>query len=162
MRRQKLTFDGRLVAHGYTIPRGWGGRNGMCIGHGYKAWEISPEGGVAFKEALERYLADLNTLQDNLQTSASPTLSETVRVRKGEGLRAQFVYEQRIREKGTKEYERIRHSELANTENAIRHITSDLEAVAVRVDNWKEQQLAYGGAETQERWLSRLLKKEGE
>lgn len=163
MRRQKLTLDSKMVAHGYTIPRGWGGRNGMCIGHGYPAWEISPEGAIAFKKGMENYLAELNRVRDNLQNSKPPTLSEMVQVRKPKtmgGLTSlQYENERRTYDKGTPDYERVRKIELANTENAIRYITSDIEAVGARIDNWKAQPLMYGGAETQERWKSKMLNK---
>lgn len=163
MRRQKLTFDSKLVAHGYTIPRGWGGRNGMCMGHGYKAWELSPEGAIAFKSTMESYLSDFQRLLVNLQSSNSPTLSEMVRVRKPRvvnGVTNLYENERRTYEKGTPEYERVRQIEIANTENSIRHISGDIEMIGTRIDSWKAEPLMYGGAETQERWKSKMLKKE--
>jgi hypothetical protein len=166
MRRQKLTFDSKLVAHGYTIPRGWGGRNGMCMGHGYPAWELSPEGAIAFKTAMEGYLADLQKLLVNLQDSKSPTLSEMVQVRKpktvGGFTSLQYQNERRTYDKGTPEYDRVRRIEIANAENSIRYITGDIENVEGRIGSWKAEPLMYGGAETQERWKSRMLKKEGQ
>jgi hypothetical protein len=163
MRRQKLTFESTLVAHGYTIPRGWGGRNGMCVGRGHQAWELSPEGAVAYKEMLEKYLVDLKKLLVNLQDSKSPTLSEMVQVRKpktvGGFTSLQYQNEQRTYDKGTPEYDRVRRTELRKTEIAIEGIKAEIEAVSGRIANWKAEPLKYGGAETQERWQSRLLKK---
>lgn len=157
LKRQKLNFNETLVAHGYTLVRGWGGRNGMCIGHGYKAWELSPEGAIAFKKGMENYLAELKTLEDNLRNSKSSTLSETVRVRIKET--REYKDERRTYDKGTPEYERLRKSNLYSTEANIRYIIADIEGVTLRITNWKLEPLKYGGAETQERWNSRMLNK---
>ena len=156
MRRQKLNFEGQMVAHGYTIPRGWGGRNGMCMGHGYKAWELAPDGAIAYKASMEVFLADLKKLEDNLRNSRSPSLSEKVRVRKNFG---QYEDELRTYERGSAPYEKIRTSNLYSTESSIHYITEDIETITGLIANWKAQPLKYGGAETQERWKSRLLKK---
>lgn len=159
MKRQKLTFNGTVVAHGYTISHKWSGRNGMCLGFGYKAWELSPDGAIAFKKSMENYLSNLKKRVTNLIENKFPTLSETIRVREGFG---EYKNELRTFKRGTPEYERIRHTELFSNENAIRYITSDIESVNTRINNWKPQPLMYGGAETQERWKSKLLKKEGQ
>jgi hypothetical protein len=52
--------------------------------------------------------------------------------------------------------------DMLHAENSIRHITSDIENVEGRIGSWKAEPLMYGGAETQERWKSRMLKKEGQ
>ena len=156
MKRQKLTFEGTMVAHGYTIPRGWGGRNGMCMGRGYKAWELSPDGAVAFKKMMESYLKDLKKLLVNLKGSKSPSLSEKVSIRKGFG---HYEDETHTYNKGTPEYERIRETEIFKAGNAIDSITTSITEVGDRISNWKAQPLAFGGAETQERWKSRMLNK---
>ncbi len=113
--------------------------------------EIGAAGG-----SRRSYLKELNRMLDNLQNSKSPSLSETIQIRKGFG---KYENERRTYDKGTPDYERIRRSELMNTENAIRYITSDIEAVGHRIENWKAEPLTYGGAETQERWKSRMLNK---
>lgn len=156
LKRHKLEFNGTLVAHGYTLPRNWGGRNGMCIGRGHKAWELSPEGGVYFKSVMERQLAEEKKTLDDLQKDVLPTLMEKVRVRKGFG---EYVYETRSYERGTADYNRVKQSAIYSTESTIRYLTSDIKAVSDRIENWKEQPLQYGGAETQERWKSKLLNK---
>src|ERR1700739_27094 len=158
-KRHKLSFNSTLVAHGYTIPRGWGGRNGMCMGHGFKAWELAPDGALAFKEAMEKLLANMEKQLADYKASNHEELKDKVRVRKGEGLYARYVDEVRTYAKGTREYERIRESSIYSLESSIRYITSDLETITSRIANWKPEPLKYGGAETQERFKSRLLQK---
>jgi hypothetical protein len=156
MKRHKLAFNSTMVAHGYTIKGGYGGRNGMCVGHGYKAWEIAPDGAIAFKTGLEGFLKELNQTLTDLQQSNYPTMRETVRVRKEFG---RFEDEKRVWDKGTPQYERIRQSSIHSTESQIRYVTRDIEELTARIDAWKPQPLKYGGAETQERWKSKLLQK---
>lgn len=153
-KRHKLEFDGTLVAHGYTLPRNWGGRNGMCIGRGHKAWELSSEGAVYFKGVMERQLSEEQKTLADLQNDVLPTLLEKVKIRKGFG---QYDYETRSYERGTADYNRVKQSAIYSTESTIRYLTADIETVSERIKNWKEQPLQYGGAETQERWKSRLL-----
>ena len=161
MKRQKLSINSTLVAHGYTVPRGWGGRNGMCMGHNYKAWELSPEGAVAFKEYMENYLARQKNLLADLQASKFPELREKVSVRKAENGRfIGYVDEVRTYAKGTPEYEKVRQTNIFSTERNIEYLNSDIASVGDRIKNWKAEPLKYGGAETQERWKSKLLKKE--
>lgn len=119
MKRQKLTFESTMVAHGYTIPRGWGGRNGMCMGRGYKAWELAPDGAIAFKKVMEQFLADLNRMATSLKNSEPPILSETVKAWEGGGLRARQVNKTKTYEKGTREYEHLRIDRLYSTESSI-------------------------------------------
>lgn len=158
MKRQKLTFSSEMVAHGYTVPQGYGGRNGMCIGHGYKAWELSPEGAIAFRDGMVNFLADLKRTLKNLEEGNYPELEEKVMVRTGFG-----KSEPEIRKyaKGSEDYERVRKSSIFSTESNIRYVTSDIEQVSARVKNWKAQPLKYGGAETQKRWESKMLQKDG-
>jgi hypothetical protein len=159
MKRQKLTIESTLVAHGYTVPQGWGGRNGMCIGRGYKAWELSPEGGIAYKDSLENFLFELKLTLTKLQESRMSSLRETTQKRVSYGKYEDVVT---VYEKGTPDYERLRKSGIFSTESTIRYVEGDLTMVTARIKNWKAEPLKFGGAETQERWKSKLLKKEGE
>ena len=54
LRRQKLTFDSKMVDHGYTVPHGWGGRNGHCLGFKHAPYELSSEGCVYFLSIQQR------------------------------------------------------------------------------------------------------------
>lgn len=157
MKRQKLNFDGTLVAHGYTIPRGWGGRNGMCMGRGYKAWELAPDGAIAFKRVMVQQLAEEKERLEIIQSDKLPVLMEQVQVRKSFG---RYETETKKYDRGTPDYERVKRSSIFSIESNIRYLTADIEAVGIRIDNWKAEPLKYGGAETQERWKSKLLKKE--
>jgi hypothetical protein len=154
MKRQKLTFDSTLVAHGYTRPRDCG-HIGMCMGHDYKAWELSPDGAIAFKSVMETLLKNRKQYLTQLQGSEMSELRETVQIHKTFG---RYESEERVYLKGSREYERRRETLIYTTESAIHHLTTDIEEVTERITNWKAQPLMYGGAETQERWKSRLKK----
>jgi hypothetical protein len=158
MRRQKLAFNGTMVAHGYTIKEGYGGRNGMCIGFGYKAWELAPDGAIAFRDGLVVLLGEMKDNLAKLEGNKYRVLKETVRVRKEFG---RYEDEERVYERGTNEYEHRKHILIVDTENHIHHVTRDIEDLNVRIAGWKAQPLMYGGAETQERWKSKLLQKGG-
>jgi hypothetical protein len=62
-------------------------------------------------------------------------------------------------DRGTPDYERVKQSSIFSIESNIRFLTSDIETVTGRIENWKAEPLKYGGAETQERWKSRMLNK---
>jgi len=154
MRRQKLTLDSLMVAHGYTVPRGWGGRNGMCIGRGHQAWELSPEGTIYYKGILESALKSNKNSLKKLLNGEIAELSETVRVRKGFG---SFEDERRTYKKGEPGYDRVFKSEQFQFESNIRSLTSEISGLDTRIKAWKKEPLKYGGAETQKRWESKLL-----
>lgn len=153
-RRQKLSMDGRMVAHGYVLDSKWGGRNGMCFGRGYEAWELSDEGAVAFVAYLQKRLESTERSLKQLQDSVPVELTETVRIRKGVG-----VYENEFRKhpKGTPAYEKLRQQGIWANESDIRSLNANIQTYSDLIANWKPEPLKYGGAETQERWKNRLL-----
>lgn len=141
-KRQKLTSNGDMVAHGYTLPDGWGGRNGMCFGHQYPAFELSNAGAIAYVEFLKRMLTNRQTALASHQNKEHNELHETVRVRMGAG---QYEDQTHTYLRGTDAYERLRARAIWSLEGDIRSITSSIKMYAELVTNWKLQPLMYGG-----------------
>jgi hypothetical protein len=52
---QQTRSGGKLVDHGYTIPRGWHMRNGRCAGVNYLAFELSTEATEITRDAVRCY-----------------------------------------------------------------------------------------------------------
>jgi hypothetical protein len=155
MRRQKLTFDGSLVAHVYELK--WGMRNGVCFGHGYKAWELSPEGAIEFVTALKNSLKNLKAHLIKLEAGEVDLVMGTKRVKE-----KQFGYSREVPceyHKGEEGFEEALVTTIAMTRRDIVGIKGTIPEVETRVQSWKAQPLQFGGAETQDRWKSRLLNK---
>ena len=127
----------------------------MCTGFGYKAWELAPDGAIAFKKVLENMLTTDKKFLARLKAGKFETLSEIVQVRKEYG----FVNENKTYDKGTDGYARLQKEQQGSTEWDIRSLTYSIKELTTRIANWKAEALKYGGAETQPRWKSRMLNK---
>jgi hypothetical protein len=151
----KLTFNGLLVDHGYVLNRNWGGRAGICFGAKYPAFELSPEGAIDYKAEMEMVKERKEGELVKLQGKEVPSLTKMTRVRKGFG---QFEDVKTTHERGTAEYEHLLVIEVMSTEREIKWLTDDIEVFTERIAKWQKKPLQHGGAETQPRWQSRLLK----
>lgn len=155
-RRQKLTFDSKMVDHGYTIPQGWGGRNGHCLGFKHAPYELSSEGCVYFKGILEQQLKANENYIQRLQAGEVPEFRRTYRTYKGPG---RWENQEEITRKGDEKYPRLVETETQKTQGENDFIKSDIKRVQQLINDWKLQPLKHGGPETQERWKSRLPQK---
>lgn len=63
----KLDGQGNIVMHGYRVV--WNQFSGSCPGVGYKPFEVSPEGAVAYRDAMKARIADLEKSISELPTS---------------------------------------------------------------------------------------------
>ncbi len=154
--RQKLNLNGTLVAHGYTLERNWGGRAGICYGTGYKAWELAPDGAIEYKVSMVQYLENTESYLAKLKAGEFEELEEMVEVRVRPGV---YKDERRVYAKGTEEYSKVLNSKIGKASQTIDYLHNDIEMFTERIESWKPQPLKYGGAETQERWKSKLLAK---
>jgi hypothetical protein len=154
MRRQKLRFNATLVDHGYELA--YGSRNGVCLGARYKAWELSPEGGEFFLQVLKENLEYSQKYLSELDTVTSISYMARVKVKEVRGITT-WRDERREMESTDPAFPTLLQRTKTNTENRINNLTADIEAVSKRLGEWQKQPLMYGGAETQERWKSKLL-----
>ena len=154
--RQKLNFNGTLVAHGYTLERNWGGRNGICFGAGYKAWELASDGAVAYKEAMVAAVGRTESLLADLKADKFDKMDEMVEV-----VRA-GVYNKERREYDRTDvdnFSRVKRIKEEKAKRSILALKSDIEFFTAKLAKWKAEPLKYGGAETQERWKAKFLTK---
>jgi hypothetical protein len=156
--RYKLTLDGKVVDHGFTLPRNWGGRSGICFGAKHTAWELSSEGAEAYKEYMEKILIETEELLHQLETGGVPSLSENVKIRLGFGKYKTEVREYH-KENDPTNYNRVLTKSKASAAQTISNLTQDIAKFTKRIAGWKPQPLKHGGAETQERWKAKLLNK---
>jgi len=156
MKRQKLTFDSKMVDHGYTVPQGWGGRNGHCLGFKHQPYELSNEGCIFFKGILVRQREGNLEYIQKLEAREIPEFTRTRQMYVGPG---RYKPEVEITKKGDPKYEDMVKMEIEKTKTENSHLTSDIKSTDKLIADWKLQPLKYGGPETQERWKSRLTPK---
>lgn len=123
---------GRLVDHGFTIPRGWGGRQGKCFGVGYEPFEVSPKACQDYikliKGEMEKYSKLLNKAKDGKLNKLMV---------KGHGFRAPM---KEITPKDSN-WDRQLKMYITNIEGQLRAMNSDLERYTEIVNNWKPDDL---------------------
>jgi len=129
-RNIKLMSNGTMVEHGFTIKSGF--RNGNCFGVGFKPWEVSPEGAIAMIKSDESRIAHDREFLINLQT----TNTLKVKARGSYGVFPKFDLIE-LTEENSKEFERHRSIQIANTENLIEFLMKSIEINTNRVENWK-------------------------
>lgn len=113
---------GKIVAHGYTIRRGF--QEGSCPGVGYDPVEVSPEG-------IEAYLA----LLVQLRQSTVAALARAKQTREAvPGFR-------KMVEPDEAGYERARRNHIAQLEGDYRFFYKGVEQQQDRIDNWEAQPL---------------------
>lgn len=123
---------GRLVDHGFIIPRDWGGRQGRCFGVGYEPFEVSPKACQDYikliKGEMEKYGKLLKKAQDGKLNKLMV---------KGSGFKAKM-------EEITPEdpnWDRQLKMYIVNIEGQLRAMNSDLERYTEIVNNWKPDDL---------------------
>ena len=156
LRRQKLTFDSKMVDHGYTVPQGWGGRNGHCMGFKHAPYELSNEGCIFFKGVLERQKQGNLEYIQKLEAGEIPEFTRTYKMYKGPG---RYESETVVTKQGDPKYPQMVQAEIEKTKQENSMINGDLKTTQKLIDDWKLQPLKHGGPETQERWKSRLAPK---
>jgi hypothetical protein len=153
---QKLTFDSRMVDHGYQVPHGYGGRAGHCIGFKHMPYELSSEGNVYFKGMLEsQKKANVEYLR-RLNAREVPEFTRHYKMYKGPG---KYEHVTEVTKKGEPKYEGMVTAEIAKVERDQKFLTSDIATQTKLIADWKVQPLKYGGPETQGRWKTRLAPK---
>jgi hypothetical protein len=153
MRRQKLTFDGKMVAHGYELK--WGMRNGICFGAGCTAWELSPEGAVEFVAALKHSLQRAKETLANMEAGKVNSVNGTKREKE-----QRFGYSHDVPcvyKRGEDGFEKALVTAQALLRRDIGGIKATIPEIESRIKAWKQQPLQFGGAETQDRWKSKFL-----
>jgi hypothetical protein len=155
MRRQKLRFNATLVDHGYELK--YGSRNGVCLGARFKAWELSPEGGVYYLESLHTTEDYFEQEIAGLDTATSLPYTVRVKIREKLGI-STYRDETRTMENTDPAFPKLVQRTRDTLTYQIGQVQADIKEVDKRVKEWQKQPLMYGGAETQERWKSKLLK----
>lgn len=156
MKIQKLSFDSKMVDHGYTVPHGWGGRNGHCLGFKHQPYELSNEGCVFYKTILKNQRAANDGYIVRLEKGEVPQFTRRYKSYKGPGKWEEIT---EVTKKGDPKYDGIVKTEIEKTKQENSYIDSDLKIYQGYIDNWTLQPLKYGGPETQERWKTRLAPK---
>lgn len=155
-KRQKLTFDSKMVDHGYTVPHGWGGRNGHCLGFKHAPYELSNEGVIYYKGILEGQQKRNADYIARLKAGEIPEFERRFKTYKGPGKWEPVV---EVIKKGEPRYDEIVSAEIAKTEQEQKFLESDIVKADKLIKDWTLQPLKYGGPETQERWKHRLQQK---
>ena len=126
----KLETGGVLYDHGFTIQ--WNFRNGNCFGVGYKPWEKSPEGAVAYVSVVRSEIAArearLIALPDALE------LPDVTRPAGRDGKHTMVPRE-------NTRFGYILNVTKANIESDIRHLNRIATEFDTRIKNWKEEPL---------------------
>lgn len=107
---------GKIVDHGYTIRYGF--QEGNCFGVNFDPIEVSPEGAIAFKAAVEKFKAK--------QEEALPTAIEAAKT-------AGDIEDIRVR--------RETFNAPARIESNIRSATKDIEVFGKIIENWEAKPL---------------------
>ena len=118
----------KMVHHGYQRP-GHGYIVGDCFGVGHSPYELSNEGNVAYKPALERYLKQQESQLEQLESGKVTSLKqgkETVSV-------------------GDRGWDAALKGAIASTKNYIRYINEDIKTNDQKIEKWEERPLPKTG-----------------
>lgn len=145
---QKLSAKQGMVDHGFQISNGvhyYGQRVGHCFGVGYKPYELSNEGNIAFIQYLETGLKNIEARLVELNAGTVESLPYTVRTRKGFG---EYNDEHRTAVKGTPEYDRELKIAIQKGEQHRDTLKSDIKFQTEYAKNWTLKPLPHGGPKT--------------
>lgn len=118
---QNVKMSGKvLVAHGYTIRRGW--QEGNCFGVRHQPIEISPEGAEAYLKFLERVLHNTNNTIGQL------------------GMEIEMAEEDAKTEEQLKDLKKIKIAK-HNAESQKRMVEYDIQLFTKKVATWKPGKL---------------------
>jgi hypothetical protein len=140
----KIDGAAKMVHHGFQISGGtghyFGQRLGSCFGVGYKPYELSSEGCVAYEAHLQKVLANTKDNLAQLQSDDLENLQETVQKR----VEGRYVPESVTRVKGTPEFDRLRERYIHQTEYQISGLEQNIEIMNAMITNWKLKPLPHG------------------
>lgn len=130
MQNVKLTSRQLIMRHGWQVvgTGGWHGygswHTSSCFGHGYLPFELSKEGAVAYRAAVQETLKMIEKRLRELQ-SGDPE----IRHRKG------------VIGPGHSQYAKAKAKALANAEQGLSSIRDDLRTLDARIAGWSQQPL---------------------
>lgn len=145
---QKLSKGQGMVDHGFAISNGvhyYGQRVGHCFGVGYKPFELSNEGNLAFIVYLKENLVTAEECLAALKSGSVTEIPYVVRVRKGFG---EYTNESRKAVKGTPEYDKELETAIVRTEQHVSQLNSDIKVQTAKAQKWTLQPLPHGGPKT--------------
>ena len=136
---QQVVWDGVLVTHGYKRP-GIGCIVGTCFGASRAAWQVSPEGAVAYVGWLRVHLTDTTARLARLRAGKVDVLhrEQPQKDERGHGVYLNGVrqYETVPVKRGEERFPQLEQAAIADTEAQQRHITLDIAAIEKRIATW--------------------------
>jgi len=133
----------KMVNHGYQRP-GDGWIRGGCFGVDRQPFEHSPEGAIAYRDALKERRASSEAELKRLQTPGvvvrgkKPKLDEGGRPVRFIGITAYDYFDVHPGEKG---YAEILRQDIAGCESAIRNLTVSIDRLQKRIAGWTRGQI---------------------